>query len=110
MKRRLLPLTLLLACAALGLPPSTSYAAYVVRVNVDADKSVTVGRLSGVPTSPMLSVAVDCCVVHSGSMGGSIVAVHDVTASVGQHTIAVQVLERSRQRVYDPTISVSTDE
>ena len=113
MKRRLLPLTLLLACAALGLPPPASYAAYVVRMNVNADKSVTVEWALGGTDVSNLSVAVDCCVVHSWlNVVDRSSRFTTSPLSVGRHTIAVQVLERYwTNTYYDPTnCSVSTNE
>ena len=112
MKRRLLALTILASCAALAWAATASYAAYVFRMSVNADKSVTIEwTLEGTDVSNV-SVAVDCCAVHTWLNTDRSARFTTDPLSVGRHTIAVQVLERYwTNAYYDPTnCSVSTNE
>jgi len=82
-------------------------------MNVNADKSVTVEWALGGTDVSNLSVAVDCCVVHSWlNVVDRSSRFTTSPLSVGRHTIAVQVLERYwTNAYYDPTnCSVSTNE
>lgn len=112
MKRRLLALTLLACCAALVWAATASYAAYVFHLRVNADKSVTIEwALAGTDVSN-LSVAVDCCVVHTWPNADRSTRFTTEPLSVGRHTIAIRVLERYwTNTAYDPTsCAVSTNE
>ncbi len=112
MKWRVLLLTLLLACAALGLAPPPSHAAYVLRMNVNADRSVTVDWALGGTDVSNLSVAVDCCVVHTWPNTDRSLRFTTPPLPAGRHTIAIQVLERYwTNTYYDPANCIdSTNE
>ena len=112
MKRRLFALTILASCAALVWAATASYAAYVFRMSVNADKSVTIEwTLEGTDVSNV-SVAVDCCAVHTWLNTDRSARFTTDPLSVGRHTIAIQVLERYwTNTFYDPTsCAVSTNE
>ena len=112
MKRRLLALTLLASGTALVWAATASYAAYVFRMSVNADKSVTIEWALGGTDVSNLSVAVDCCVVHTWLNADRSARFTTEPLPVGRHTIAIQVLERYwTNTYYDPTSCVvSTNE
>ena len=112
MKRRLLALTLVASCAALVWAATASYAAYAFRMSVNADKSVTIEWALGGTDVSNLSVAVDCCVVHTWLNADRSARFTTQPLAVGRHTIAIQVLERYwTNTYYDPTSCVvSTNE
>ena len=104
MKRRRLVVTLLAMCVALALIPAPSYAAYVVRMNINGDRSVTVEWSLGGTDASNLSVAVDCCVVHTWPNVDRSLRFTTAPLSSGRHTIAIQVLEHYWTNTYfDPT-------
>ena len=107
MKRRLLALTLVASCAALVWAATASYAAYAFRMSVNADKSVTIEWALGGTDVSNLSVAVDCCVVHTWLNADRSARFTTQPLAVGRHTIAIQVLERYwTNTYYDPTSCV----
>lgn len=112
MKLRLLALTLVASGTALVWAATASYAAYVFRMSVNTDKSVTIEWALGGTDVSNLSVAVDCCVVHTWLNADRSARFTTDPLSVGRHTIAIQVSERYwTNTYYDPTsCAVSTNE
>ena len=76
-------------------------------MSANADKSVTIEWALGGTDVSNLSIAVDCCVVHTWLNADRSARFTTRALSVGRHTIAIQVLERYwTNTYYDPTSCV----
>jgi hypothetical protein len=101
--RRLIAVALLALCAALALATTPSYAAYVLRMTVNADSSVTIQWALGSTGVSNVAVAVDCCVVHTWFGADRSTTFTTEPLSAGRHTIQIQALERYWSNTYyDP--------